>query len=205
MKTAAAIPADQALDRLVRRHLGRQRAATHAGADEVPDDVVRNRAQDEADEHAEAVGIREQETSEPAQHTDVHVTQERDRGIHHGPRVHDLGEVPEEREPEDDHADEREGALAVVVRDPHHRERSEQSDQRGGLEPGAAEAVEELHRRGRDDDGDEHRSCRVADGECEERDRREDERGDDARGDVVGGRSRRCRELRGGVAAASGS
>ena len=88
--------------------------------------------------------------------------------------MHDLGEVPEEREREHDHADQREGPFAVVVGDPHHREGPEQPDHGRGLEPGASQAVEQLHRRGRHDDRDQNRSCCTTDCECEQRHRNED-------------------------------
>ena len=61
-----------------------------------------------------------------------------------GPSVHDLGEVPEQREREHDRRHQRERALAVVVRDADERRGSEQADQRRRLEAGTPEAFVEL-------------------------------------------------------------
>ena len=137
-------PREQAFDGLVRRHVGRERAPTDARPDEVADDVVPDRADHETDDHPDAVGVDEQEAGETAEHADVRVPEHGDGRVHHRPRVHDLREVPEQREREHDRRHQRERSLAVVVRDADECRRSEQTDERRRLEAGAPEALVEL-------------------------------------------------------------
>ena len=69
----------------------------------------------------DAVGGHEQQPGEPAEHADVGEAEHGDRGVHHRPGVHDLGQVPEQREHEHERGDQRERPLAVVVRDADDR------------------------------------------------------------------------------------
>ena len=71
--------AEQALDRLVRRHVGHQRTVAHPGADEVAGDVVADRAEHQPDDHADAVGEHEEQPGEPAEDADVREAEDRDR------------------------------------------------------------------------------------------------------------------------------
>ena len=96
--------AGEALEGLVRRDVGHQRAVAHPGADEVAGDVVAHRAEHEPDDHADAVGEHEQQAGEAAEDADVGEAEDGDRGVDHRPGVHDLGQVPEQREADDHRA-----------------------------------------------------------------------------------------------------
>ena len=103
---------------------GASGAAAHPRADEVAGDVVADRAEHEADDHADAVGDDEQQAGEAAEHADVGEAEHGDRDVDHRPGVHDLGQVPEHREHDDERGDQREGPLAVVVGDADDRRRT---------------------------------------------------------------------------------
>jgi len=182
-------PADETLDRLVRRDRGHERVLAELGSDDVAEDVVRERAQGDADDGADRVlGQSEDEPGVSAENADVHEPEERHRHRDHRPGADHLDQVPEQREDDHQPDDQGEGALTLVIGDDHHGDGSHDAQERCRLRTLVAQRVEALEGGEADDHGDETRGNRSAEGEADQRDHQEHHAGHDPHEWAVGHR-----------------